>query len=417
MMKLLWRKLLLFTTVLMLPTGMLYAAEITGTVLQTAGPYLLLQTESGQRVVRVDKGTVYGNMVGFGVLKYGGEFVRVKFSTEVAGVTQAAVIAKETEYTADEELLVTVDQLVTALDGKGVLLFDSRSRQEWDEARLFGAVLSTTPQELRRIPVEQGKGKDIVFYGASASDLRPFNDARQLLEEGYSVRVFAGGVKEWRSKGQAVHVSPSHVANLLRVGAGLRVIDLRDPPVPGNQLQGAEVLPVSKLTRSAVFLPERSFQLPLYLYGEEQELATAVVKLAQWGYHNDGPIAVLDPSWKEWFGKHQQGGYRSGALPAGEISYDEFRALWSGKDGFRAVLLNVKPKRDRDVPGEIHIPLEVLPERLSELSRDKEIIIYCSVGLRSAVAQQILRQNGFSSRFLNRILRFDTGKNPIDDLH
>lgn len=397
---------------------MLFAAEISGTVLQTAGPYLLLQTESGQRVARVGKGTVYGNMVGFGALKYGGEFVRVKFSTEVAGVVQAAVIAKETEYTADDELLVTIEELTAALDGKSVLLIDSRSRQEWDEARLFGAFQSTTPQELRRIAIEQGKGKDIVFYGASASDLRPFNDARQLLEAGYSVRVFAGGVKEWRSKGQAVYVSPSHVANLLRVGSNLRVIDLRDPPVPGNLLlQGAEVLPVSKLNRSAVFLPERAFQLPLYLYGEEQKLATAVVKLAQWGYHNDGPIAVLDPSWKEWFGKHQQGGYRSEALPAGEISYDEFRALWPGKDGARAVLLNVKPKRDRDVPGEIHIPLEDLPERLFELPRDKEIIIYCSVGLRSAVAQQILRQNGFSSRFLNRIMRFDTGKNPQHDLH
>lgn len=41
------------------------------------------------------------------------------------------------------------------------------------------------------------------------------------------------------------------------------------------------------------------------------------------------------------------------------------------------------------------IPLSTLPDRLSELSRDKEIIVYCHSGVRSSSAVAYLRSNGF----------------------
>ena len=41
------------------------------------------------------------------------------------------------------------------------------------------------------------------------------------------------------------------------------------------------------------------------------------------------------------------------------------------------------------------IPLQTLPNRLSELDREQEIIVYCHTGVRSASATQYLRSNGF----------------------
>ena len=43
-----------------------------------------------------------------------------------------------------------------------------------------------------------------------------------------------------------------------------------------------------------------------------------------------------------------------------------------------------------------NIPLSVLPARLHELDKTKKVIVCCASGGRSAMAKNILQQNGFS---------------------
>lgn len=47
------------------------------------------------------------------------------------------------------------------------------------------------------------------------------------------------------------------------------------------------------------------------------------------------------------------------------------------------------------VAGAIHIPLDEIRRRLTELPKDKTIFLYCQQGLRGYLAQRILLQNGF----------------------
>ena len=47
--------------------------------------------------------------------------------------------------------------------------------------------------------------------------------------------------------------------------------------------------------------------------------------------------------------------------------------------------------------GAVNIPLDDLRDRLSELSRDREITVYCGMGYRSYIACRIMSQNGFSA--------------------
>lgn len=46
--------------------------------------------------------------------------------------------------------------------------------------------------------------------------------------------------------------------------------------------------------------------------------------------------------------------------------------------------------------GAINIPLQELPVRMNELRNDKQIIVYCRSGARSAVATTMLRSAGYS---------------------
>ncbi len=57
--------------------------------------------------------------------------------------------------------------------------------------------------------------------------------------------------------------------------------------------------------------------------------------------------------------------------------------------------------RDGHIAGSINIPLDSLRERLAELPKDKEILLYCRVGLRGYLAQRILAQHGYRCRNLS----------------
>jgi NADPH-dependent 2,4-dienoyl-CoA reductase/sulfur reductase-like enzyme/rhodanese-related sulfurtransferase len=52
------------------------------------------------------------------------------------------------------------------------------------------------------------------------------------------------------------------------------------------------------------------------------------------------------------------------------------------------------------LPGGVNIPVDQLRQRMHELPKDKEIIIYCQVGLRGNVAYRQLVNNGFKARNL-----------------
>ena len=67
-------------------------------------------------------------------------------------------------------------------------------------------------------------------------------------------------------------------------------------------------------------------------------------------------------------------------------------------------LLDVRQPHEWDIVnlepnGAVMIPLAELPDRLDELPRDREIVVYCRTGARSESAARMLAQEGFSSVF------------------
>lgn len=66
----------------------------------------------------------------------------------------------------------------------------------------------------------------------------------------------------------------------------------------------------------------------------------------------------------------------------------------------RPLVLDVTEEVERmvyHIPGSHHIPLGQLRERLGELDREKQIVVYCAIGVRSYNAARILSQNGFEN--------------------
>ena len=74
------------------------------------------------------------------------------------------------------------------------------------------------------------------------------------------------------------------------------------------------------------------------------------------------------------------------------------------RDSSSTTLLDVRTKgehRRGALPDSTCIPVDELRERLDELDRDKEILVYCHVGVRAYIATRILLQHGFTAKNLS----------------
>jgi rhodanese-related sulfurtransferase len=56
---------------------------------------------------------------------------------------------------------------------------------------------------------------------------------------------------------------------------------------------------------------------------------------------------------------------------------------------------------DGTIPGAVCAPLDELRDRLDDLPREKELLVFCHVGLRGYVASRLLVQHGFRVRNLS----------------
>jgi adenylyltransferase/sulfurtransferase len=79
-----------------------------------------------------------------------------------------------------------------------------------------------------------------------------------------------------------------------------------------------------------------------------------------------------------------------------EISVEELKhRLDIGKAPFILDVRNPEEYRLCQIPGSTPIPLPELPRRLDELDPEREIVVHCKSGMRSAKAQHLLREKGF----------------------
>jgi rhodanese-related sulfurtransferase len=84
---------------------------------------------------------------------------------------------------------------------------------------------------------------------------------------------------------------------------------------------------------------------------------------------------------------------------AGVPEADPREAAQRHDDG--TVLLDVREPDEwaaGRAPGAVHVPLGSLPSRVGELPRDREIVVICRSGRRSALATRQLAAAGFDAR-------------------
>lgn len=79
------------------------------------------------------------------------------------------------------------------------------------------------------------------------------------------------------------------------------------------------------------------------------------------------------------------------------IDIQEFKS-YLGKDNVQVVDVRGESEfNSAHVPGAEHVFLGTLPQNLDKISKEKQVVIYCQAGDRSAIAYSLLSKNGFNN--------------------
>ena len=319
------------------------------------------------------------------------------------------------------EKIVTVDdvsRLVALGPERGNFeLVDSRPLVRYNEGHIPGAI--SIPylefnESAGKLPKE--KDKLLIFYCGSRSCRLSLSSAGKAEKMGYTrVKVFTEGLHAWKKTGNLVVSSVQTLKEYLEKGIPFVLIDLRptDESKRGHII-GAVSVPGKGLPNERERFPSDK-SAPIMLYDNDTKSGWDDFALLRgWGYTN---VSVLEGGFDEW--KRSGGLVISGEvatrivyvpkLRAGEISIEEFKRIAEASLPDK-LLLDV---RDEDealqgmLKGSLNVPSWNLKDRLEDITRDKEIVLYSDTGLRAEMSYHMLKEAGFKVRFLNANIKID----------
>jgi rhodanese-related sulfurtransferase len=194
------------------------------------------------------------------------------------------------------------------------------------------------------------------------------------------------------------------------------VVDLRPTEEAEKaHVPGAVSIPIAEVSRAYDRFPKDK-RAPMVLYTNDTASAIQAFEVISiWGGFTN--IAVLQgglPEWQKIGGKVETGRmptkiiYEPKSRP-GEISVEEFKSIVEARPADKFIL-DVRDSEEAEsgmLIGAKNIATQDVVRRLSEIPKDKEIIIHCTTGVRAELAYLSLKDAGYKVRFLNAIIKVD----------
>jgi len=322
---------------------------------------------------------------------------------------------------------ISVKELLKIMtSGQTYHLFDARPVKRFGAGHIPSARPAFPKDENFLSLLPSDKDALLVFYCGGPTCPYTGIAVGKAQEAGYSnLKGFQAGLPGWKKSKLPVHSEASWLARNLNTQHV--ILDVRDKAVSSqSHIQGAVALPVSELqAMTQRFIAEQKepelpgvtdLRAPIVVYADSHTSKQALLAykdLRNWGYKG---TTVLNGGLANWAAAGLPSAQGAAAttivyekkLAPGAIAPKEFAALGESREG----VLFVDVRTDQEAATGVirdarHIPLEQLEDRLAELPRDKEIVLYCANGIRAEMAYQTLDKLGFQARFLNETIVID----------
>jgi len=340
---------------------------------------------------------------------------------------QAATRIKKIVFGLPPGVEISVEELLRIMtSGQAYNLFDARPVKRFGDAHIPSARPAFPKDEnfLSLLPAD--KDALLVFYCGGPTCPYTGEAVGKAKEAGYTrLKGFQSGMPGWNKSKLPVHSEASWLAGNLNTQHV--ILDVRDKSASSQSyIQGAVALPVTELqAMTQRFIAEQKepelsgvtdLRAPIVVYADShasKQVLLAYKELRNWGYKGTTVLNGGLANWAVAGLPTEQGAAATSIvyekiLAPGAIAPKEFVALDKSREG----VLFVDVRTDREAAAGVirdarHIPLEQLEDRLAELSKDKEIILYCANGIRAEMAYQTLDKLGFKTRFLNETIVID----------
>ncbi|SDO90893.1 rhodanese-like domain-containing protein [Desulforhopalus singaporensis] len=219
--------------------------------------------------------------------------------------------------------------------------------------------------------------------------------------------VYKDGLPSWKKSGHRTVPTMAHIAK-----GNVVIVDLRDAKsVEKGYIPRAYTVPFGELEDYEDAFPA-AYGAPIYLYSDKDEEVSAATRIVKdWGYKNvNGFYGALD-AWISSGRTLQQGPALTASddtpifwekiLGDGEISITDFTKSLHSELIFVVDARTPEEYESGHFPGSVSIPLELMKSRLSEIPKDKFIVVHCKTGGRGEIGYRLLKEEGYAVKFLN----------------
>ena len=242
--------------------------------------------------------------------------------------------------------------------------------------------------------------------------------ARKAEKLGYKkVKVFHAGMPAWKKAGNITVSNIAAIENYDKRDLSYILLDLRSAKqIEKGHMPKAVALPTGGLDKMKDQFPKYK-GAAIILCNEDGNLKAAqdaFKKITGWGYKQ---VSVLSGGFHAWEKAGKQVAKGAAAtkiayvrkLAPGEFDVAAFKELVAkpSKDVTIVDVRTAKEIAEGTLPGALGIPLDDLERRLSDIPKDKLIIVHCSTGARAEMAYNVLKKAGINAKYVKAKVGFD----------
>lgn len=352
-----------------------------------------------------------------------GHEIKVEYVVKNGVKTAVKLIEKPPVKVSDEMLMKTSDirKLVDLGPEKGkYFLFDSRPLPRFQEGYIPTAVNLPFPafDKLAGKLLPADKNALVIFYCAGpACNMSP-GSAAKAQKLGYTnVKVYKDGMPAWLEKNYGVLSTQFLKEAWIVKDIPHVLLDARSAKVADKGfIKGAVAFPAKQADKLVTKLDVKK-NAPVMVYDQQggmdaTEVASALVKA---GFKR---VVILNGGFDAW--QAAKFDVASGKLSAkatytpkprpGEIDIDEFKK-YAAERPSNVVIIDVRTVEEGKA-GMLKtakmIPGEEIKEHLSDIPKDRLVVLHCNTGVIAEVAYNTLKELGYSNlKFVNAKVEFE----------
>lgn len=230
--------------------------------------------------------------------------------------------------------------------------------------------------------------------------------------------MFLEGLPEWNKRNFIILNAQALKEAWFDKEVPLVLVDVRNAKeVKKGFIKGAVNIPEKNLDKALKSFPKKEMKPPIVVYdgkgeGSAEKVAMRLVKA---GYPGTRVLTGGFDAWQtaKYAVETGQPTKKVVYVPkpkAGIIPVAEFE-VFAKTVPANVQIIDVRNKEEVEetgaVKGALNIPAGEVADRLGEISKDKDLVLYCSNGPRAEMAYNVLKEKGYKARFLDAVITPD----------